>query len=135
MSLTSIDDLKDVSLRARLQRRRRIMIPAVTAVIATLAFLQWGPIGLGNGPLLVGGSNGTVTEPSPAPIADVFPIAYSGAGPITIDGITVVNRTSYPSPHLVSLELVLANLTQCTFGPARPLRMASWFPAAAQQGT
>jgi hypothetical protein len=116
----SIDDMKDVSLPARFRRQRRIIIPVVVAVLAVGAFLQWGPIGLGNSPLLVGGGggNGTVSEPNPVPIADMIPIAYSGSGPVTIDGITLVNSTSYPSPHLVAVELVLADLTQCTFGAA-----------------
>jgi hypothetical protein len=116
----SIDDMKDVSLPARFTRQRRIIIPVVVAVLAVGAFLKWGPIGLGNGPLLVGGGggNGTVSEPNPAPIADMIPIAYSGSGPITIDGITLVNRTNYPSPHLVAVELALADLTRCMFGTA-----------------
>ncbi len=120
MSFLSIDEMKDVSLPARFRRQRRIIIPVLVAVLAVGAFLQWGPIGLGNGPLLVGGAGGTATvsEPNPAPIADMIPIAYSGSGLVTIDGITVVNRTSYPSPHLVAVELVLADLTQCTFGQA-----------------
>ncbi|MGO8956628.1 MAG: hypothetical protein ACLQFR_04555 [Streptosporangiaceae bacterium] len=116
----SVDDMKDVSLPARFRRRQRIIIPVVIAVLAIGAFLQWGPIGIGNGPLLVGegGGTSTVSEPNPAPIADMIPIAYSGSCPITIDGITLVNRTSYPSPYLVAVELLLADLTQCTFGPA-----------------
>jgi len=50
------------------------------------------------------------------PFADL--ILYSGAGAVSADGITLVNRTSHPSPRLVATELVLADMTQCTFGQA-----------------
>ncbi len=120
MSFLALDEMTDVSLAARFRRRQRIIIPVVIAVLAVGAFLQWGPIGIGNGPLLAGegGGTSTVSEPNPAPIADLIPLDYSGSGPITIDGITLINRTSYPSPHLVAVELVLADLTRCTFGAA-----------------
>ena len=121
VSLTSIEELADVSLPARLQRRRRTLILTVVVLLAVGALLQWGPIGLGNGPLVMGIDSGaaTMAEPSPAPFADLIQISYSGSGSMTIDGITLVNRTSYPTPRLVATELVAANFTQCTFGPAR----------------
>jgi hypothetical protein len=114
----SIETMTDVSLRARFNRRKRIIIPVVIALLAIGAFLQWGPIGLGNGPLVMGtgGDGDTMSQPRPAPFADL--ILYSGSGGATIDGITLVNHTSYPTPRLLATELVLADMTQCTFGSA-----------------
>jgi hypothetical protein len=42
------------SQRARWQRRRLVVITVVGAMLAVGAFLLWGPIGLGNGPLNAG---------------------------------------------------------------------------------
>ena len=117
MSLTSIETMTDVSMSARFDRRKRVIIPVVIALLAIGAFLRWGPIGLGNGPLVMGGTGvDTMSLPRPVPFADL--ILYSGTGSATIDRITLVNRTSYPTPRLISTELVSADMTQCTFGPA-----------------
>jgi hypothetical protein len=117
VSLMSIETMTNVSLPARFNRRKRIIIPVVIALLAIGAFLQWGPVGLGNGPLVMGGDGGsTMSQPRPVPFADL--ILYSGSGGATIDGIALVNHTTYPTPRLVATELVLANMTQCTFGPA-----------------
>jgi hypothetical protein len=119
VSLTSIETMTDVSPRARFNRRKRVIIPAVIALLAVGAFLQWGPIGFGNGPLVMGDSGvNTMSQPRPVSFADLTLISYPGSAPVTIDGITLVNRTSYPTPRLVSTELVLADMTQCTFGQA-----------------
>ena len=90
----SIETMTDVPLRARFSRRKRIIIPVVIALLTIGAFLQWGPVGLGNGPLLMGdGGDGgsTMSQPRPVPFADL--ILYSGSGGATIDGISLVNRT------------------------------------------
>jgi len=119
VSPLSIETMTDVSLPARFKRRKRIIIPVVFALLAVGAFLQWGPVGLGNGPLVMGdGADGgsTMSQARPAPFADL--ILYSGSEGATIDGITLVNLTSYPTPRLVATELVLADMSQCTFGSA-----------------
>jgi hypothetical protein len=119
VSLTSIETMTDVSLPARFNRRKRILVPVVIAVLAIGAFLQWGPVGLGNGPLVMGaGGSGTMSQPRPVPFADLILYSGVGSGPVIIDGITLVNHTSYPTPRLVATELVLADMTECTFGPA-----------------
>src|ERR1700754_3945842 len=52
-SVTSLstDRPDDTSVRAWFGRKRRVMILAAAGLLATGAFLLWGPIGLGNGPL------------------------------------------------------------------------------------
>lgn len=120
MSLMPIETMTDISLPARFSRRKRIIVPVVIALLAIGAFLQWGPVGLGNGPLVMGngGGSSTMAQPRPARFADLIPYAGVGSGPVTVDGITLVNHTSYPTPRLVATELVLADMTQCTFGQA-----------------
>jgi hypothetical protein len=121
VSPTSIETITDLSLRARFYRRKRVIIPVVIAVFALGAFLQWGPVGFGNGPLVMGDSGViTMSQPRPVSFADLTLISYPGSRRVTIDGITLVNRTSYPTPRLVSTELVFADMTQCTFGQAAP---------------
>ena len=119
VSLMSIETMTDVSLSARFNRRKRVIIPVVIAVLAVGAFLQWGPIGFGNGPLVVG-DRGVITmsQPHPVAFAGLTLISYSGSWPVTIDAITLVNRTSNPTPRLIATELISADMTQCTFGQA-----------------
>src|ERR1700749_2330909 len=59
-SMTSlIDHPNGTSLRARYGRRRRVVILAAAGLLATGAFLLWGPVGLGNGPLGTGPGYGS----------------------------------------------------------------------------
>jgi hypothetical protein len=77
--MLSLDDLTDVSLRARWVRHRRVLIPIVVAVIAVGAFLEWGPIGLGNGSLRMsvnGDGYGAIS--SRRPVAIVTPVDNMG---------------------------------------------------------
>jgi hypothetical protein len=84
------------------------------------AFLLWGPIGLGNGPLAVGQPGGEGWADSAGmPVAVPLPISYSGHDPAVIDGVAVFGTRSYPGPHLVALEVLAVNPTCSELGPAR----------------
>ena len=62
----------------------------------------------------------TWAQPRPVRVGDIVPIWYAGSGPVTIDGITLVNRTSYPTPRLVAAELLLLDPERCaTLAPAQ----------------
>jgi hypothetical protein len=109
-----LDALTDTSLRARWTRRRRVVIPALVALLAVAAFLLWGPIGLGNGPLQVGQPGGEGwADSADVPVALALPMSYAGRDSAVIDGVDFVGGTSYPAPHAVSLE-VLATDPQCS---------------------
>jgi hypothetical protein len=109
-----LDALTDTSLRARWTRRRRVLTRAGVALLAVAAFLLWGPIGLGNGPLQVGQPGGEGwADSADAPVALALPMTYAGQDSVVIDGVDFVGGTSYPAPHVVFLE-VLATDPQCS---------------------
>jgi hypothetical protein len=105
--------------QARPVRRRRLVVIAVVGVLAIGAFLLWGPIGLGNGPLTgaiyatVGGPDATGT-----PMGFIIPIRNSGQAPAVIDGIVLIGGTKYPAPHVLALSV----LTSGTCGGPWPTR-------------
>lgn len=116
-----LDALTDTSFRGRWNRHRRIVIPALVALLAVAAFLAWGPIGLGNGPLQVGqhGAEGWA-DIADAPAAMPLPISYSGHNPAVIDGVDVVGGTNYPAPRIVALEILAIDPSCSGLWAARP---------------
>jgi hypothetical protein len=121
-SLRPLDDLTDTSPRDRWNRHRRAIIAALAAVVIVGAFLLWGPIGLGNGPLRIGqnGAEGW-TDSADAPAALSLPTSYSGHDPVVIDGVGLVGVKGYPVPRIIALE-VLATPSDC--GGIAPERSA-----------
>jgi hypothetical protein len=91
------------------------------AVLAVAAFLLWGPIGLGNGPLHAGrpGAEGWA-DSADAPVAVPLPIYYSGHDPAVIDGFAVFGGAGYPGPHLIAVEALAIQATCSGLGPAAP---------------
>ena len=129
-----LDSLTDVSPRGRWNRRRRVAVAAVLAFLAVGAFLLWGPVGLGNGPVSVhrSGAMGWV-DSSGSPVLATLPIYYSGHPEAVIDGVQLIGGTRYPVPHVLTLE-VLATSRACTgLGPAR--RTSHGFAEARCPGT
>jgi hypothetical protein len=159
MSSLSIDHPKeDTPVRAWCGRKRPVMILAAAGLLATGAFLLWGPIGLGNGPLsaAINGTEGGVPA-GRGPVGFVMPIHNSGDSPAVVDGLDLVGGTSYPGPHVLGLEVLTSGacigawparqaaggfvLAGCggtdagplaghAFGPTHPV--SSGFPAAAE---
>jgi len=85
------------------RRRPRSLAAAGVALAAVGAFLAWGPIGLGNGPLWLPTASGgfySWTEQRTEPVAYVLPIGNHGHGAAIIDGIAVTSRQGYPPPVL-----------------------------------
>jgi hypothetical protein len=91
------------------------------AVLAIGAFLMWGPIGLGNGPLSVRvhGAEGLGVG-GQRPVGFIIPILNSGHGRIVVDAVEVVGGTSYAGPH----ELALAVLSSDSCSGAGSTRAA-----------
>jgi len=115
-----MDALTDVSLRARWTRRRRLIVPAVAAALAVGAFLLWGPVGLGNGPLSATMSGGDFWTDSAGSLALVpLPIYYSGHRKAAIDGVVLIGGTRFPAPRVQALEVLATSGTCAGLGPAR----------------
>jgi hypothetical protein len=76
------------------------------------AFLQWGPIGLGNGPVTAAPfETGGGTDPTSVPVGFIISVRNSGQAPAMIEGIEIIGGTAYPAPRLLSLAVVTSG--QC----------------------
>jgi hypothetical protein len=119
----------DVSLRARWERgwtRWQRRWPVITSVIAALpvigAFLMWGPIGLGNGPLSAGDGYFTQGWPNSTegPVAITIPIENSGTDRPVIDAVEFLSSTRYAAPRVLALGVATWTPRCPSVGPARP---------------
>ena len=101
MSVPQPADMSDLAFRTRWRRFRHIMVLVVTVLPIIGAFLLWGPIGLGNGPLGVRW-DGTVgwLDPGEKPAALVLPLFNSGGSPAVVDSVELVGGTRYATPRL-----------------------------------
>jgi len=115
-----LDSLTDVSLRGRWDRWRRVVVPAALALLAVGAFLLWGPVGLGDGPVSVtsSGAEGW-TDSAGGPVLAPLPIYYSGHPEAVIDGVQLIGGTRYPAPHVLVLEVLATSGSCAGLGPAR----------------
>jgi hypothetical protein len=88
-------------------QRRRLIIIAAAGMLLVGAFLQWGPIGLGNGPL-----SGAMYAVIGAPDSGRVPVGFmigmhnSGQAPAVIDRIELVGGRSYPAPRLLAVAVL-----------------------------
>lgn len=114
---------KDASVgqgrRSRRARSRRVILPFAAVLLVVGAFLLWGPIGLGSGPLSVqmGSTVGGVDE-GDGPVGFLIPLYNSGDKPAVVDGVDLVGGTHYPAPRLLGLDV----LTDATCGGSWPAR-------------
>jgi hypothetical protein len=90
-----------------LRKRPRLIIGSISALLLIGAFLMWGPIGLGNGPLAVqiGGTVASV-EHGQGPVGFILPMYNSGHGLAVIDAVALVGGTRYAGPRVLGLEVV-----------------------------
>ena len=99
-----------------------VIIPALVVALAGGAFLYWGPIGLGNGPLSVTfrGAEGTAV-PSQAPVGTILHMSNAGPAPAVVDSIDVVGGTRYPAPRvLAAAMLTTSSACDVQLLPAHP---------------
>jgi hypothetical protein len=124
VSAESAADAADRSGRTRWPRSRRwpYIAGLVVALPAVGAFLLWGPIGIGNGPLSMGAwDTSSWADTGLSPIGTIIPVNNSGHAPAVIDAVQLVGNTRYPAPRLIApLEL----LTSGKCGGAWPARSA-----------
>jgi hypothetical protein len=134
LSVPPYDRLTDVSLPGWWNRGRRVIIPAVVAILAAGAFLLWGPVGLGNGPVSVRMSGAVGwTDSAGSRVLAPLPIRYSGHSEAVIDGVQLVGGTRYPAPHVLALEVLATSSTCAPLGPAS--RTSRGFAAPGCSGT
>ena len=122
MPSSLIDRPTDKSVRAWYGRQRRVIILVAVGLFAIGAFLLWGPVGLGNGPLSAASyaTQGAVHSGG-GPVGFVIPIHNSGDSYAVVDGLDLIGGTSYPGPHVLGLEVLTSGLC----GAAWPARQAA----------
>ncbi len=97
----------------RLSRHHRRLIAWVAAVILVVgAFLRWGPIGLGGGPLALNMGGGTQTniEQRQDPVGFTIPLYNSSHSPAVIDELRLVGGTKYAGPQVLRLAVLSTSL-------------------------
>jgi hypothetical protein len=101
--------LAEGTRRAWHGRRRQGAVLLAAGLLIIGAFLRWGPIGLGNGPLSAGFGATQGWDDSPRrPVGFVIPVQNSGAAPAIVDGLDLIGGTSFPGPHVLWLEVLNA---------------------------
>ena len=95
-----------------------MLVAAALLVIA--AFLRWGPIGLGNGPLALqmGALQGS-TEQRQGPVGFTIPLYNSSHSQAVIDELSLVGGTRYAGPRLLHLAVLTTSLCGGAW-PAHP---------------
>lgn len=121
ISVIQLTDKTDDSLPDHWPRWRRVIGAAAAVLLVGGAFLLFGPIGLGNGPLNVRW-DGTVgwTDTADVPTALMLPLFNAGGSAAVVDSVDLVGGTRYATPRLLHIEAV--SETECAGAwPARPV--------------
>jgi hypothetical protein len=129
--------IPDMTLPARWQRRRRVVIPVIAALLAVGAFLFWGPIGLGNGPLGVPAGFGDFgqVQASTQPTAYVATLVNAGGSTAVIDNVTVTSAQGYSPVRVLSVRVARHSMYGCVDnGPASNLAACARPPFAPAAG-
>jgi hypothetical protein len=99
------DGMADSARRARWKDGRRVIMLVIAGLAAVGAFLAWGPVGVGPGPIgnrISGvGFGDRVSRTEPAVFLVPIEAGRSGA---VIDGIVVLSDGDYPAPHVISIK-------------------------------
>ena len=105
MSVELAGGIADTSRRAWWKRARRVIIPVAAALGTVGAFLAWGPVGVGPGPIgnrVSGmGFGDPVSRTQPAIFLAPIDAGRSGA---VIDSIVVLSDGRYAAPHVISIK-------------------------------
>jgi hypothetical protein len=109
---------EDALVRTWHGRKRRVIIFVAAAFLAVGAFLFWGPIGLGNGPLSTGVAYGASEAHAGSPVGLFIAIYNSGDSSAVVDGLDLISGTSYPGPHVLGLEALTSGAC-IAFWPVR----------------
>jgi hypothetical protein len=88
----------------------------VTVIFLTVAFLLWGPIGFGSGPLTVyAPSGGAILGPQARAWGMMVPVQAGNSGAV-IDQVAVVGGAGYSGPHVLTVVEVADRPGQCGGG-------------------
>jgi len=107
MSVIQVAHSADVLPPSRRRQWLRIGITALSMLLGAGAFLHWGPIGLGNGPLRVFVPVGDGwNDPVQQPVGFILPMYNSGGSPAVVDSVQLLGGTRYPAPRILALAVL-----------------------------
>ena len=88
------------------RRRWRWAAAGLALLAAAGAFLLWGPIGFGDGPLSldVGSDQGNLVSGRTL-LAIFMPVRNTGHGAATVDSVRLTGAAGYPVPQVITLHL------------------------------
>jgi hypothetical protein len=95
----------------------------LAAVIAGAAFLAWGPVGIGPGPLAVGYVSSSGVIPPDGPSMIIIPAGTTAAGRAVIDAVAIRGGGGYRAPRLIRV-----------LGVTSPSCSGIWFPVTGAGG-
>jgi hypothetical protein len=94
-----LDRLRELSPRAR-----RIVVAVAVVLAAAGAFLVWGPIPIGAGPLQIMNPPGEVVLVSPANPSAITVALEAGSSRAVIDGVALTGSRRYAAPRIIVLH-------------------------------
>lgn len=81
-----------------------MLITIIAAMLAVGAFLEWGPIGLGNGPLHMGMNGDGFGEISSRLPVGIVTRSTTRAALHSSSTLQLLGNGSYPAPHVLAME-------------------------------
>ena len=127
MPVAQVAESTEVSARDGWRGRPRIFVPAIVVLLAAGAFLLFGPVGLGNGPLGVPPMDGRIGLSTSQPTALVATLVNTGGSAAVIDGVAVTSAAGYPQARVLTVRVARNSSYGCVYslmsnftGCARP---------------
>jgi hypothetical protein len=114
--------------------RRRQLTIAVAAAVLIGAFLVFGPIGLGNGPLGVPSMDGRFGISTSQPTAYVTTLVNVGGSAAMIDGVTVTSAVGYSRARVLTIRVAGHSEYGCVYTLMSSLAGCARPPFAAATG-
>jgi hypothetical protein len=105
VSVQRVGAMADFERRRRWTRRWAAAVLAAAVIAIVSAFLAWGPIGVGPGPIGNVASSTAVTSGVSRTQPTVFLVPIdAGRSAAVIDSIVVLSDDGYPAPRIISIK-------------------------------
>jgi hypothetical protein len=127
MTIAQVAEATHRSPRTDSRFSGRTIVPAIAALLAVGAFLLFGPVGLGNGPLGVPAIDGRFGLSTAQPTVYVATLVNVGGSTAVIDGVTVITARGYAPARVLGVRVAGHSSYGCVYalmqdvaGCARP---------------
>lgn len=128
MSVAQLAQSTAGSPRTGSRFRPRVVLPMIAVLLAAGAFLLFGPIGIGNGPLGVPSMDGRFGLSTGQPTALVATLVNASGSAAVIDGVTVTSTAGYTPARVLTVRVasrsmygcvdtLMSTLAECARGP------------------